>query len=204
MSENALCRRCGRELSPADLELGYCPICGEPAEQETDAAGGPAPGKPEEQTETVQPQCLDWLVEDEYVVCPLCRASYYKDEAPDQCERCALEPGYTDAVWQLPSREQAVVQLEHRGSGEKIQCVDGLRMGRLHTNCLRDDLYISRHHATILIRDGRTLVRDEGSGNGTKLNGVRLQPQKAHVLSFGDVLALDEQVFDVRPAEDIS
>ena len=94
-----------------------------------------------------------------------------------------------------------MAQLVHRSSGAKIQCVDGLRMGRLHTDCLRDDLYISRHHATILIRGGRTLVRDEGSGNGTKLNGIRLQPQKAHVLSFGDVLALDEQIFDVKPAE---
>lgn len=193
MSTNTICRRCGRELTSEDLVQRFCPVCGEPAES---APPEPEAVLPEEEPERA---VLEWIVEDGYAVCPVCRASYYADAAPAQCERCAANPDYAAVRWEMPVQD-AVLWLVHRGSGEQIACTDGRMLGRLHTGCLQDDLYVSRHHATVLIQDGHTLVRDEDSGNGTRVNGERLQPRKAHVLSPGDVLALDEQLFDVTRA----
>jgi pSer/pThr/pTyr-binding forkhead associated (FHA) protein len=50
-----------------------------------------------------------------------------------------------------------------------------------------NDKRVSRHHAEVLQRDGRWLVRDTGSTNGTAVNGKVL---KETALKRGDVISL--------------
>lgn len=202
MSNNVFCRRCGHELTAQDFADGFCSVCGEPAAaaEETAAAGVQTPdvepGQP-------GPDRVEWQADGDYVVCPLCQASYFADAAPEQCEQCAQEPQYAQTRWEKPSADLPVsIQLVHRSSQQQIPLSDGLRLGRLHTDCLKDDRYISRLHATVLVREGSVLVRDEGSSNGTRVNGEKLTPQKAHLLKPGDVLMLDEQIFDVCAPEE--
>lgn len=49
---------------------------------------------------------------------------------------------------------------------------------------------ISRNHAAILIRDERLMIKDLGSTNGTRLNGVLCEPDKEYRLRHGDELTL--------------
>lgn len=50
------------------------------------------------------------------------------------------------------------------------------------------DAAVSQVHATIRVADSSFVVIDEGSTNGTSLNGARLTAQRAAVLHNGDVL----------------
>jgi len=52
-----------------------------------------------------------------------------------------------------------------------------------------EDLNVSRQHAQIKAENGRCLVKDEGSANGTLLNGHRLRPEW-YPISQGDVLII--------------
>ena len=51
-----------------------------------------------------------------------------------------------------------------------------------------DDPYISKVHAKVFVRDGRLVIEDQGSTNGTWINGVKVW---VHVLDAGaDVVRL--------------
>jgi len=50
------------------------------------------------------------------------------------------------------------------------------------------DATVSRRHATLYVREGTLSVRDEGSTNGTYLNGARIEPSTEHTLQPGDKL----------------
>jgi len=52
---------------------------------------------------------------------------------------------------------------------------------------------VSRKHAEVLIRDGEVLVRDMGSTNGTRVNGVEIGTG-AHRLRDGDQIGLSSSV----------
>ncbi len=52
------------------------------------------------------------------------------------------------------------------------------------------DATVSRRHATLIVREGALLIRDDGSTNGTYLNGARLEPSAKHTLQPGDKLQL--------------
>lgn len=194
MSNEKICRRCGRELSAADFAEGFCLVCGEPVAAAAETV--PPAAAPEAAEEERGPERVEWRTEGDYVLCPVCGASYFADEAPAKCERCAAESLYTDTIWEKPDLP-GHLSLVH-SSGQSITLTDGLPVGRQHTDCLRDDRYVSRLHATILVRNGAVLIRDEDSDNGTRVNGAKLQPHKAHPLRAGDVVMLDEQRFEVR------
>lgn len=53
--------------------------------------------------------------------------------------------------------------------------------------CIKDPT-VSTNHCTIILRDGRCIVRDEGSTNGTRINGVQLEPGEENELMSGDML----------------
>jgi Protein of unknown function (DUF3662)/FHA domain len=53
-----------------------------------------------------------------------------------------------------------------------------------------DDANVSRHHAEIRPSGGSWTVRDLGSTNGIKVNGRRLDPQRAQSLKRGDELEI--------------
>ena len=56
---------------------------------------------------------------------------------------------------------------------------------------------ISRKHCVIAIRDGRVLVQDLKSRNGTYVNEKRLPPDKAKVLKAGDHLRVGNLEFEM-------
>jgi predicted component of type VI protein secretion system len=55
-----------------------------------------------------------------------------------------------------------------------------------------NDPRVSRRHATLELVEDHHLLRDEGSSNGTFLNGLRLTPGNAFSLREGDVVDMGE------------
>jgi pSer/pThr/pTyr-binding forkhead associated (FHA) protein len=47
---------------------------------------------------------------------------------------------------------------------------------------------VSRLHANIDIKNSEITIKDLGSANGTRLNGMRIQPHQAYQIKHGDVL----------------
>ena len=56
---------------------------------------------------------------------------------------------------------------------------------------------VSRKHCIIVVRDGRVLLQDLKSRNGTYVNGKRLPQDKAKVLKPGDQLKIGKLEFEV-------
>ncbi|WP_164102915.1 FHA domain-containing protein [Candidatus Laterigemmans baculatus] len=56
---------------------------------------------------------------------------------------------------------------------------------------------ISRRHCVLAVRDGRVLVQDLKSRNGTIVNDKRLPPDRAKVLKPGDILKVGKLEFEI-------
>jgi putative nucleotidyltransferase with HDIG domain len=86
--------------------------------------------------------------------------------------------------------------------GRTWEAAELLRVGRLEQlEIVLEDSSVSRYHAEVRITDRGWRVRDLGSTNGTRLNGVRLGagqwPLKAKdLLQFGEVSVVVEDVCD--------
>ena len=67
---------------------------------------------------------------------------------------------------------------------------DGVtRIGRSITaDIALEDITVSRRHALIVRGEGQTVLLDDGSRNGVRLNGARIK--RAATLSDGDVIAV--------------
>ncbi len=76
-----------------------------------------------------------------------------------------------------------------RRSGNEIVLADGM---------------VSKRHMALLFENDRFFVRDEGSTNGTFLNGVRLSPGQARPLEPGDQILLGETTLIYRPTDEPS
>src|SRR4051812_3142703 len=82
--------------------------------------------------------------------------------------------------------------------GQTWESSDLLRIGRLEAlEIVLDDSSVSRYHAEVRATDRGWHVRDLGSTNGTRLNGVRLNtgqwPLRARdLLQFGEVAIVVE------------
>src|SRR5262245_36480768 len=50
--------------------------------------------------------------------------------------------------------------------------------------------FVSKAHAVLQRRDGHWLIEDQGSANGTRLNGA---PVKVHAVAPGDVIEVGDQ-----------
>ena len=105
-----------------------------------------------------------------------------------------------DETAKLPPRDMFVgrVRIEQGKEPGRIYEIrtDGLNIGRSRTcNVFLDDLHISRLHASILTTNsGIFVLRDEGSANGTKLNGQRVNKDQLHPLNDGDQIQIGETV----------
>jgi len=68
----------------------------------------------------------------------------------------------------------------------------GLSIGRLPENSVQLDVIgVSRRHATVWSEGEQVFIRDEGSVNGTFVNGTPLTPGVAHPLRPGDVIRIE-------------
>src|SRR6266581_3469255 len=86
--------------------------------------------------------------------------------------------------------------------GRLWEAAELLRVGRLDAlEVVLDDISVSRYHAEVRATDRGWRVRDLGSTNGTRLNGVRLGngqwPLRAKdLLQFGEVAVVVEAITD--------
>jgi len=63
------------------------------------------------------------------------------------------------------------------------------RIGRSMTADVElEDMTVSRRHALIVRGEGKSVLLDDGSRNGVRLNGLRIE--RAEELKDGDVIAL--------------
>src|SRR5271168_3497511 len=82
--------------------------------------------------------------------------------------------------------------------GQTWESSDLLRVGRLDTlEIVLEDSSVSRHHAEVRATERGWRVRDLGSTNGTRLNGVRLSNgqwplRHRDLLQFGEVAVVVE------------
>lgn len=83
------------------------------------------------------------------------------------------------------------IELRH----EKLSSAGkGISIGRSSTLCdyALDDKEVSRRHARVSMKDGRTLIEDLNSTNGTKLNDRVINPFEARELSSGDMVKIGQ------------
>ncbi len=78
--------------------------------------------------------------------------------------------------------------------------INGLSyVGRDHACAIRPpDNLVSRVHACLWLDKGVVYVRDEGSSNGTFVNGTRLQPGQVRTLAPGDQVQFGETLFSLQ------
>lgn len=78
------------------------------------------------------------------------------------------------------------------GKPFEIPTADEFTIGREEGRTLQlaSDM-VSRMHATISIRDGKCVLIDKESANGTYLNNNRISPDEAHVLTHRDIIKFD-------------
>ena len=94
--------------------------------------------------------------------------------------------------------------------GRTWDATDLLRVGRLEAlEVVLDDGSVSRYHAEVRITDRGWRVRDLGSTNGTRLNGVRLGngqwPLRVRdLLQFGEVAVVVEGISDNEIEPDVN
>lgn len=84
----------------------------------------------------------------------------------------------------------------HLRKGTVIPLRSGLTVGRKEDNTIvLQDPYTSYYHLHFFLRDGRYVIEDLNSTNGTKLNHDRLE-QKTY-LKVNDIITLGSTVFRV-------
>ena len=95
-----------------------------------------------------------------------------------------------------PARLVVLEPKERRGTTFAI--THGLGIGRETDNTIviLDDAYISGHHVKLTVAEGRVLIDDLASKNGTYLNGSRLTHQ--HQLHSGDRIQVGYTVLEAQ------
>ncbi len=98
------------------------------------------------------------------------------------CRRCGKPMPET--------RQETGLRLKIRSSGEILRAYGWqVTLGRGKDCDLKlQNLYVARSQATFTCRDGQWYVRDNGSRNGTTLNGRDLEPGREYRIHPGDVL----------------
>ncbi len=84
---------------------------------------------------------------------------------------------------------------EHLSAGDTLPLSAAVTIGRSDENSVRlSDRFVSSRHALICLRDGRRLLVDRGSTNGTFVNGERIEDEVE--LHDGDRIAMGNTVFE--------
>jgi len=61
---------------------------------------------------------------------------------------------------------------------------------------------VSRRHAEIIIEDDSSFIMDMGSGNGTFINGTRIEPNEKNLIKNGDIITIDEYQLFFNESDD--
>ena len=103
------------------------------------------------------------------------------------CRRCGKP---------MPAPRDNVLRLKLRDTGEEL-LVSGWQMtlGRSREcDLVLDNPYVARSQATFICREGKWRVRDNGTKNGTYVNGRRLEPDEECRIHPGDRLCFAQKV----------
>lgn len=128
------------------------------------------------------------------------------DDTPFQPAPAAPEP-ITEGIQPVaagtaaPASSPAPASLRLVGDGVELSVSDDgeYLIGREPTCDLTiTDPTVSRRHATLVLQQGALSLRDEGSTNGTYVNGVRLEGGTEHPLKPGDHVQLGSVKFRVE------
>lgn len=91
-----------------------------------------------------------------------------------------------------------LLSLVRNSSGEKIAVeITPFMIGkdRHSVDYALDSDSVSRHHATIIFEDGNYYIIDNGSTNGTMIEGIRLQPAEKAELGNGYIISIGNETF---------
>jgi pSer/pThr/pTyr-binding forkhead associated (FHA) protein len=85
----------------------------------------------------------------------------------------------------LGAGDRVIVVTRGPGAGSRYSITEGeVRIGRhAEAHILLDDVTVSRRHALLTVVDGRVVLTDQASLNGTYVAGERVD---SHVLADGD------------------
>jgi pSer/pThr/pTyr-binding forkhead associated (FHA) protein len=84
--------------------------------------------------------------------------------------------------------------------GEEFYLLAAATIGRDPTNLVvLGDRFVSAQHALIFLKEGRRVLRDRGSTNGTYLNGERIEAD-AHLYD-GDQIAIGTTLLEYEEPE---
>lgn len=122
--------------------------------------------------------------------------SYDEDEEDDE-----PATGYMDAD-DISEFGGIEYYLKYDRTGEEVKFGDSpLRIGRSAKSAdfvTKVSLNVSRPHCSIYLKDGKPCVMDEGSSNGTFINGKRVLAKKENIVKVGDVVVLADEKFEVK------
>ena len=97
-----------------------------------------------------------------------------------------------------PQGRLGVVRVEEGKEPGRIYEVrkESLSIGRSReSDIFLEDLAVSRLHASIInTGSGNYILKDEGSANGTKVNGQLVSPKQTYPLQEGDKIQLGQTV----------
>lgn len=89
-----------------------------------------------------------------------------------------------------------LVFLTGTSAGRSIELDRGLILGRTDGDVIIADARVSRRHAAVRVEEGRAVVEDLGSANGTWVNEQR--EQEPRVLSPGDRIRIGNTLLEIR------
>ncbi|MDO8684143.1 MAG: FHA domain-containing protein [Armatimonadota bacterium] len=108
------------------------------------------------------------------ITCPVCKT---ENPPGDQyCMDCGFLLSSTPVEVEMPS-EEAPGKLIETASGREFALHLGENsVGRQSSDVLITDGSVSRSHAKLTLADGKLMVEDLGSSNGTFVNGQKVEP----------------------------
>jgi pSer/pThr/pTyr-binding forkhead associated (FHA) protein len=96
----------------------------------------------------------------------------------------------------VPGRLVVLEPKHKRGTAYAISGVIGIGREPDNTIAIVDDSYLSGHHAKVSVSDGRVVVDDLASRNGTYLNGARIT--ESRTVKVGDRIQIGYTVFEAQ------
>jgi hypothetical protein len=114
-------------------------------------------------------------------------------------DNLATRPNDTVSSNMDPTRVDGVYAGLEEGEGDAALfhriVTDVFRIGRHPDSNLviKADTKVSRHHATILLKDVAYVLQDNGSSNGTSFNGKKIKAP--HELMVGDRIKIGKREF---------